>query len=332
MKEKILFLLDYGGEKGFGHLSRCSNLAHFLGKEGIKSIIITNILSKKHNKIKLVKKFLSNFEEIIYYKKDNDNKRIDIDSDNFSSKEIEKYILIIDSYYLSEYEIQFFSKAKKLIQFKDDIKDKDYISLKNSNSKIIYFLPNNIIPKELGDLKNVFSGIHLMPLFNSEIILKRPSNFRKYNFNLFIYPSASNLINFENIFQNEFIHNKDLKLKIFMPNKLNIKGINYIDGSNGISNYLYFADAILIAGGNTMLESIFLKRKPYVFCSNKNQMSLISYFRDKDKIHFVDELESFFNLKNINKIKKSNKLNRNLNFQFKELDYDCNDLIELIKK
>ena len=95
---KIFFLLDFNKKIGWGHLSRCSNLAKHLKNSGISSSLITFSdvleLNIKSPDSKLLEIFFNNIYKL----------------DSLSSREIalkinkivEKNILIIDHYFLNK--------------------------------------------------------------------------------------------------------------------------------------------------------------------------------------------------------------------------------------
>ena len=118
--------------------------------------------------------------------------------------------------------------------------------------------------------------------------------------------------------------------KIFTPQAYDLynKKVFPINGANGLYDFIYFADLIISAAGNTMLESIFLEKFCLVFSSNPNQNKLIS-FLDKNKlIKFLPNIECLHkhDLRNII-LKNSNTPNDKLVRKF-----NCNKLVSLLLK
>ena len=323
---KFFFLLDFNKKIGWGHLSRCSNLAMHLKNSGISSSLITFSdvleLNKKSPESKLLEIFSNNIYKL----------------DSLSSREIalqinkivEKNILLIDHYFLNKNIFYYVNNPKYIIQFKDDINDIDLIELENHKNKIIYFLPQSLLTLDLTNRKNIFSDIEYFPIFPPLINLKKPIEYKNSFKNILMIPGSSG-----SQFCNSIVDKlSDLNnFKIFTPQAydLNNKKVFPINGANGLYDFIYFADLIISAAGNTMLESIFLKKFCLVFSSNPNQNKLIS-FLDKNKlIKFLPNIECLHknDLRNII-LKNSN--NPNIPNDKLTRKFNCNKLVSLLLK
>tara|TARA_Y100001968_G_C19454442_1_gene771568 strand:- start:7504 stop:8490 length:987 start_codon:yes stop_codon:yes gene_type:complete len=327
MNSKVFFLLDFDSNIGFGHLSRCSNLAIFLREKGINTILITSMKSSICKPNNFTKRLLLKFQQIIQYKNSHENSN----SNHIPSIEIQNltknHTVIIDHYHLDKDIILMFKEAKKIIQFKDDINDLDYLNVSNPNHKIIYFLPTEILPKQQILSQNIYSGIDLIPLFKPSIELSRPEKYSQEYRNIFIAPGSSNISFVKSIINFIQIEIGNKTNKIFMPKPFRDYDIKYVDGTNGLESYLYYSDLVISAGGNTMLESLYLGKETIAFCTNKNQLSLIYYLEKEGMLTYIEPSNSW---------KDKIRLKLSLDFQAKELAdpekiyFKSDNLIKLI--
>ena len=179
MKPEIFFLLGFGEHHGYGHLARCSNLAKSLKKLGFK---VNLILTNKYIKIQqenFSDGFLNVFNKnvnFLFNPNMEDTNQSQLRS-HFINQIVDQNILIIDDYYLNKDILKNVVNAKSIIQFKDDIYDIDLVNIKDKKNKIIYFLPESLIPKNLKNYKNIFYGLDLFPLFPPSLEIIYPKLF-----------------------------------------------------------------------------------------------------------------------------------------------------------
>ena len=320
---KIFFLLDFNERIGWGHLSRCSNLAIHLKNSGISSSLITFSNVSELNEKSPESNFLEIFSNNIY-------KLDPLSSSNIAlkiNKIVKKNILLIDHYFLNKNIFLKVDAPKYIVQFKDDISDIDLIEINYHKNKIIYFLPQSLLPLELIKRKNIYSDIEYFPIFPPVLHLKKPIEYKSSLKNILIIPGSSGS-KFCNYMADKLSDLNDFQ--IFTPQVYDLQNKNVfpINGSNGLYNFIYFADLIISAAGNSMLESIFLEKFCFVFSSNRNQNNLIS-FLDKNKlIKFLPNVECF------NKKDLRNSIFKNSNSANDELvrKFNCNKLVSLLLK
>ena len=121
-QKDVVFILDYGIKFGFGHLSRCSNLAKHLKEKDINVYLITSkrYVNKKFSKLE--KNFLEIFENNIYFiqsliSKNHFKENIILNKINII---VANKIVILDHYYLDLSIVKSCSTANAIFQFKDD--------------------------------------------------------------------------------------------------------------------------------------------------------------------------------------------------------------------
>ena len=68
---EVVFILDFGDKFGWGHLSRCSNLALHLNKNGIRSSLITTKIPEDKKKSILLRRFINAFRNKILFVRKN---------------------------------------------------------------------------------------------------------------------------------------------------------------------------------------------------------------------------------------------------------------------
>ena len=193
------------------------------------------------------------------------------------------------------------SIASAIFQFKDDFSDYNYVDLNCPKHKIIYFLPNDCIPSYEHCRENVFAGLDLCPLFPPTVNIKRPIQFKEKNLNILITPGANGSQFAEKLIEKILIFKNKINIKIFSSKypKIISNNLNLIDGSDGLEKYIMFSDLVITAGGNTMLESIFLGTPTIAFSTNKNQINLLNFLNNKNDILYIKNLQNleyaFFN-------------------------------------
>ena len=331
MNMKIIFIFEYGNQYGLGHLARCSNLAENLKNKNLSVSLITSKNDKNPDQQIIAERFLNIFKPNIYVLDKLESKEKKIQEKNLFliNQIIKDNILIIDHYYLSK---KFFTQLhsyKSLIEFKDDIYTDDIYYHLEANHKKIYFLPETILKKEYGRIaKNIFAGLDLFPLFPSNLKLRKPNVYEKNKINIFISPGSkqTNLyheillkIN-NNSFQNNFAFFTSVNINPKISN------IIKIDGNKGLHNYIFYSDLVISAAGNIMLETLFFNLKMIVYCTNPNQIKLINYLKNHDKVFHIKN-KDHFSEKLILKFAEANKkIPRNKN----NINFCCDKLIDII--
>lgn len=307
MKKEVFFLLDFGGKFGYGHLSRCTNLAESFLKEKYKINLLLSDHSIEYKGNVFVKKWIDIYRPNIYIIKNIFSKRkIEIKSVSEEINNIVKdNILIIDHYYLSQ---ELFNQVKKpfsIIQLKDNIYDMDLVKVDNNRNKIVYFLPKELLSRDLIENPNIFCGIDLVPTFPSKIKLSYPAEFSSSNLNILFTPGSA-----ENDLTNSIAERIKKfsslgNIKFYCPNhqiRTN-KNLNKINGDRGLLNYIYFSSLVITAAGNTMLESLKLEIPTISYCTNRNQLALAEYFNNINKTYLIENSD-FINFKNISRISR----------------------------
>ena len=336
MKKEIYFLLGFGERYGYGHLSRCSNLAYSFKQLEFK---VNLILTNKNNllyKDYLAERWLGVFGQNINFLLNSDfgNNNDPYSESEFINELVGENILILDDYYINKNILNNLFNAYSIIQFKDDIKDPDFIDVKNKKNKIFYFLPANLIPDNLKIHKNIFYGLDLFPLFPSTLRLSYPKIFLKNKVNIFFSPGSAICNSTNKIFESLLNIAKHENINFYIPESDFTKGINnknifIVNGRNGIADYLYFANLVITAAGNTMLEAFKFGTPMIIYCTNNNQYLLAKYLCNKNEnIYYLDEKKLInydFIMKNYSKRKISLKATVNLS-------YSHNKLVELIIK
>jgi len=317
MSKKVFFLLDYGSYFGYGHLSRCSNLAQYLQNKNYDIFLIISLNSSRLENDHVSKKWLNIYgSNIIVIKNIESNIKDDlIRKSTEINKIVKDSILIIDHYYLNKYLFYNVIDANSLIQFKDSINDSDLISLKNKKNKIIYFLPKELIPIKFRNKPNIFFGLDLFPTFPPEFTVTYPNNYSDSNLNILFTPGSSFNKLFESILKAINKLKNANKIQIYSPFSSNFESnnINFINGDNGLIDFLYFSDLIITAAGNTMLEGIYFDTPIFAYCTNSNQYSLANFLEKSNKINLIKKCE-FINYENIVKysIKKNQFISKNI--------------------
>ena len=325
---EIVFILDFGNKFGWGHLSRCSNLALHLNKYGIKSFLITSRIPENKNNSMLLKRLISAFgKNTIFVKTLLKGNELNLHDLEVIKKLVKDKKVIIDHYFLNKDIIKYCYQASTIFQFNDDLNDINYLDPNNVSHKSIYLLPEECIPKLLLKRKNVFGGLDLFPIFPPEIKFDRPKEYLPRNINVLATPGeAGKEFLIKLIYQIESF--KENKIKIFAPKSYDISSSNLeqIEGGYGLLNFIYFSDIVISAAGNTMLESIYLNIPAIIFSTNNNQLSVIEHFEKQKKIVYVDDakqikVDLFRNLKGKTKSTKKNNLN-----------FSCKKMLDLLIK
>lgn len=336
MKREIYFLLGFGGSYGYGHLSRCSNLAYSFKKLDFK---VNLILTNKNNllcKDYLAERWLGVFEQNINFLLNSDlgNNNDPYSKSEFINELVDQNILILDDYYINKNILKNLFNVYSIIQFKDDINDPELIDVNNKKNKIFYFLPANLIPDNIKIHKNIFYGLDLFPLFPSTLKLSYPKLFLKSKVNIFFSPGSAICNSTNKIFESLISIAKYENINFYIPESDFTKGMKFknifiVNGRNGIADYLYFANLVITAAGNTMLEAFKFGTPMIIYCTNNNQYLLADYLSKKNKnIYYLDD-KKLINyeliMKNYSKRKISMKAIDNLS-------YSHNKLLELIIK
>jgi len=321
----VFFILDFNKEIGYGHLSRCSNIASHLLNLGVKSYLIT--FTKNFDiKNQFLKRKLEIFKNNILYLpsiqlRNETNLNLILEEIN---QLLNKNILIIDHYFLEKKFISRLNSYKYIIQIKDDYKDPDIINLNKNNNLVFYLLPTEIIPRNLQKSKNIFCGLDLFPTFAPNIDFHKPNCYKRFNINILLVPGAAGRkFSFDIVSKIKKLIKTD-KIKIFCPNTyyFDSKYVTFFDGSKGIESYIYFSDLVFCAGGNTMIESINLKKRTLVFCTNQNQNSLIEFLENKRMIFYIrniDQINCDFVYKNFKKDEITKKTDLDINLKYSKI-------------
>ena len=151
------------------------------------------------------------------------------------------------------------------------------------------------MPKEVLDKnsklkkRNASFGIDLFPLFPPKINLSKPIDYKKNILNIFIVPGSAGYDFLQNVLEKLNNIFDKIEINLIGPKLYGYSIPNFIeiDGKDGLYSYFYYADLVICAAGNSMIEALYLESKLIVFSTNQNQLTLINYFKERNLLKHI---------------------------------------------
>lgn len=281
-QKAIYIYADFGNLIGLGHLSRSSHIADHLDKLNIRVELITS--SDLKQACQRTKILLSRFNAVnrlacpVPIEQNDQSLFLNCIISQITKKKIKA--IIVDHYHITLNTSNILRKHCKIIAIYDEWDETITKKCRDNYRAIVYANVEHIASPY------ALFGIDNMPLFPTVIKLKQPSEYKTVPTHkkiMFMAPGAAGhnfILSFLNYTEKKSFKSR-YQLVTYDARLGSRPDVMLISGAQGLFSYLAYADIVITAAGNTLIECMKLNVETISFITHTNQKQTMDFYRDQ---------------------------------------------------